>query len=156
MEFIQPSRLAETIPDLVFYAEPLNSLGINQKTKVDEELQQLDEYIKEFNVNELRDDSEQLPDLSMYQPQALTMNLSTTEVAKQAQAELLVATENSVNKSANSKISQLATVSEPQTYKGAMNCADAIHWKKAIEKEGKSLRDHKTWKLVPLPTGKKP
>lgn len=165
LDLIQPSRLANSIPDLVFYAEP-----IAEDTKVvDPELQQLETFIDEFNIDGLRDESGNLPDLSCYarlhprdpakvvgcKPQVLTMCGTKQLAEKQKEAEYLVATENIVNKTNDSKISSEAVWVEPKTYSDAMKCDDAFHWRKAIDKEGQSLIAHGTWKLVQLPKGKR-
>lgn len=44
---------------------------------------------------------------------------------------------------------------EPKTFKQAMNCAEAIKWKKAMEEEIRSINQNKTWDLVKLPSNKK-
>ncbi|OWZ15685.1 Integrase, catalytic core protein [Phytophthora megakarya] len=74
---------------------------------------------------------------------------------KQKQAELLVAAENMANKNENSTVSKMAARIEPKSFKEAMACGDSLHWRKAIDEEGRSLIAHGTWKLVKLPKGKR-
>ncbi|GMF20513.1 unnamed protein product [Phytophthora fragariaefolia] len=167
LDFIQPSRLANSICDLVFYAEPVPV----EATDNGAEIQHLDAFIDEFNIDELRDENGNLPDVSCYtgrissqpvrqgqvgcKPQALTMCATEQLSMKQKEAELLVATENIADKNENSKISGMATRIEPKTHDEAVTGPDAPHWRKAIDKEGRSLIAHGTWKLVPLPKGKR-
>jgi Reverse transcriptase (RNA-dependent DNA polymerase) len=49
----------------------------------------------------------------------------------------------------------LATVDAPITYDDACNGANMVDWRKAIRSEMESLSENETWKLVPLPQGKK-
>ena len=44
----------------------------------------------------------------------------------------------------------------PTNYKDAVNCPDSDKWIPAIEDEYQSIMERKTWRLVPLPTGRKP
>lgn len=45
---------------------------------------------------------------------------------------------------------------DPETYKEAMNRADAEEWKRAMEAEIISLNANNTWTLTDLPSGHKP
>nr|GEX55401.1 Gag-Pol polyprotein [Tanacetum cinerariifolium] len=45
---------------------------------------------------------------------------------------------------------------EPLTLQEALNNPDAAFWKEAMQEEIKALRKNKTWKVVPLPGGRKP
>jgi Reverse transcriptase (RNA-dependent DNA polymerase) len=49
----------------------------------------------------------------------------------------------------------LATVDEPVTYDDACNGANKVDWRKAIRSEMESLSENETWKLAPLPQGKR-
>jgi transposase InsO family protein len=171
LDLIHPSRLANSICDLVFYAEPV----IEDNSELDLELQQLNKFIDDFKIDELRDERGELPDVSCYigrhlnnahsavvnqrsvgtKPQALTICAGDRLSEKQQEAEFLVAAENIACKTENSKVSELATRVEPKTHAEAITCPDALHWRKAIDKEGQSLVAHGTWKLVPLPKGKR-
>ncbi|OWZ03591.1 Integrase, catalytic core protein [Phytophthora megakarya] len=165
LEYIDPSSLAASVPDLVFYAEPVEE-GCDSYSG-DEDMAHLDEFIREFD-----NDVCTLPDISEYigqsrdeilqgdkgygsQLQALTMFAGATLTEKQRHAEALVATENLVNKIENSRISGHAVLPEPKTYQEAIHGGDAVHWREAVNKEGKSLISHGIWKLVRLPMGAK-
>ncbi|KAI4299821.1 hypothetical protein L6164_033246 [Bauhinia variegata] len=45
---------------------------------------------------------------------------------------------------------------EPSTLQEAMNSSDASQWMTAMQEEMEALHKNKTWKLVPLPQGRKP
>jgi len=45
---------------------------------------------------------------------------------------------------------------EPNSYTEAIQSPQVNEWKKAMDDEMKSISDHKTWELVPIPKGKKP
>ncbi len=44
----------------------------------------------------------------------------------------------------------------PTSYKDAVNCPDSDKWIPAIEDEYQSIMERKTWRVVPLPIGRKP
>lgn len=44
---------------------------------------------------------------------------------------------------------------EPSTYKQALKCEDKENWINAMNEEMKSLKSNNTWKVVPLPEGRK-
>ena len=44
----------------------------------------------------------------------------------------------------------------PTSYKDALNCPDSSNWIPAIEDEYQSIMERKTWRIVPLPPGRKP
>ncbi|XP_037810037.1 uncharacterized mitochondrial protein AtMg00820-like [Lucilia sericata] len=44
---------------------------------------------------------------------------------------------------------------EPSTYKQAIECNEKEKWVEAMNEEMKSLENNKTWKVVPLPEGRK-
>ena len=48
------------------------------------------------------------------------------------------------------------TLDEPQSYKEAVSCTEARHWKDAIDREIKSLEENETWILTELPPGRAP
>ena len=48
-----------------------------------------------------------------------------------------------------------ADVQEPRNWQEAMQSQQADEWRKAADTEYKSLMEHRTWELVPLPPGKK-
>lgn len=47
------------------------------------------------------------------------------------------------------------TIEEPTTYAEAMRSPEADQWKVDIQKEYESLMQNSTWRLAPLPKGKK-
>ncbi|OWZ13148.1 Gag-pol Polyprotein [Phytophthora megakarya] len=170
LEYTQPSCIEASVPTLVFYAEPIPEN--DAKSTTPDELHHLDEFIREFDVDGLQEEMVNLPDISTYngregsqvlwqnrghgsQLQALIMFTGNTLSEKQIHAEALVPTENLVSMMENSKISELGALVEPKTYQAAMASANALHWRKAIDKEGQSLISHGTWKLMHLPNGKK-
>jgi len=64
--------------------------------------------------------------------------------------ELEIDSENS------SECNTLETIKDPKNYTAAMKTPQADNWKTAIESELKSLRDNRTWIVVPRPEGIKP
>jgi hypothetical protein len=46
-------------------------------------------------------------------------------------------------------------VSDPRTYKQAMNSPDVVHWKMAMLEEINALLQNGTWDIVRLPEGEK-
>ena len=50
---------------------------------------------------------------------------------------------------------RLAIISEPQSYKEAMNQPDAPEWQKAVEAELGSIKSNKTWSVVDLPPNRR-
>ena len=51
--------------------------------------------------------------------------------------------------------SQKLLDNEPKTYGEAIKSKQAVHWKKVMDKETKSLYDNETWSLVSIPTNQK-
>jgi hypothetical protein len=47
-------------------------------------------------------------------------------------------------------------VSEPISVRQALNCADGIHWQKAMAEEIGAIEENNTWEVTDLPLGKKP
>jgi hypothetical protein len=84
-------------------------------------------------------------------PQVYTSQYS---VPSDMDLQKLVKNENDESRRMNLEAITKATLIEPKTYEEAMNSPQNIHWKEAMNKEGNSLIEHKTWTLVKLPTGK--
>lgn len=155
LSFDYSSRLANSIPELVFYPEPPELLQ-KDKEEEGEEIVAIDKFLGEYNIDELRDARGNLPNLAHYvgsRPQALTICASDSKTKKQADDDILVAMENMANKELLSDILQLSVHPEPRIYSEAMSCIDKIHWCAAIKKEGDSLVAHGTWDFVPPPLG---
>jgi hypothetical protein len=72
LDFIQCSRLANSIPDLVFYVEPVPENRGEQQHG----MQQRDDFISEFNVDELRDKNGVLHGVGHYVGQQSLESLS--------------------------------------------------------------------------------
>ncbi|GJZ36684.1 DNA polymerase zeta catalytic subunit-like protein [Tanacetum coccineum] len=51
---------------------------------------------------------------------------------------------------------QNGVAEQPQTYKALMESSEAPYWKEAIQSEIDSIMHNNTWKLVDLPSGRKP
>jgi hypothetical protein len=49
----------------------------------------------------------------------------------------------------------VADATTPQTYQEALRSPEIENWKQAMDNEYQSVIEHKTWELVPYPTGKK-